>query len=124
MKRDTDLIRLLLIEVEADSRHDGRNQFVMRPTFDGYSSADINYHFAMLLDGGYVTGRMRTNLAFSCGGLTMAGHDLLDALRDDEVWRKTKGAANSAGSWTIDLLKQIATAYAKNKLKQVTGLEV
>lgn len=60
----------------------------------------------------------------SCVGLTYAGHDLLDAIRDPEVWRRTKAAAGATGAWTLDLLKDLATAYVKLKLKEATSIEL
>ena len=49
--------------------------------------------------------------------LTSAGHDFIDAIRDDTVWKRTWGLVQAAvTSVSVDLLKQVATHYAKEQM--------
>ena len=95
------------------ARHDGPNQFNLKPSFQGYASEVIAYHFQMLVDDGMVRGDVRHGYALSCGGMTYKGHDLLDAIRDPEIWQQTKGAAQNIGGWTFDLLNDLASAHLR-----------
>ncbi len=124
MQRDMELVRLILLAIEADHRFDGRNQFSVPLEFGGYTSQQIAYHCRMLVDGGMISGEIRHGPRLSCSGLTQQGHDLVDAIRNPQIWQKTKDAAAAAGGWTVGLLKDCATAYVKAKLKEATGLDI
>ena len=57
--------------------------------------------------------------------MTSAGHDYLDAIRDEGVWASTKNAvAETGGSAALELVKTIAISFAKKKIEQHTGLEL
>jgi hypothetical protein len=56
--------------------------------------------------------------------LTWEGHEFLDAVRDPEIWRKTKAGAATTGGFTLGLLKDLATAYAKHVAKERLGLDM
>jgi hypothetical protein len=56
-------------------------------------------------------------------GFTWAGHDFLDSIRDEDIWRKTKMHAEQVGAWTVDTLVGLAKAFIKAKLKASTGLD-
>ena len=60
------------------------------------------------------------NLNYPINGMTMAGHDFLDAIRDQSVWDKTKNRIGQAGGWTLD----IVLAVAKEELKRRLGVEI
>jgi len=54
--------------------------------------------------------------------LIWACHDFIDATRDPEIWRKTKTAANAAGSFTVDVLVGLAKRHIKAKIAEHTGI--
>jgi hypothetical protein len=57
--------------------------------------------------------------------LTGAGHDYLDAIRDDGIWQQTKEAvAETGGSATLEILKSLAIGLLKKKIAQHTGIEL
>ncbi len=122
MKRDMELVRQLLLVVEA-----------------AYSAADVDasiaggtpeerrYHLQLLVGAGYLvqplTGSSHGQ-SYSYGyALTWEGHELLDAIRDDEVWRKTKAGATKVGSWSVGLLAEMAKGYIKLKAQEA-GLPI
>jgi hypothetical protein len=61
---------------------------------------------------------------FAAVRLTWGGHELLDAIRNDTIWNKTKESFLSKGlSMTFDLLKSVAISFATELLKNsVPGL--
>lgn len=116
MKRDDDLIRELLFEAEAsDEPH-------------------------ILLDGGVVMGASQDDLKrymhavwLSDAGLfqeedkgifriTNQGHDYLDAIRSEGIWKKTKAAASTMGGVGLGIMKDIATAYVRQELSGQLGI--
>ena len=51
------------------------------------------------------------------GGLRWTGHEFLETIRDPDVWRMTKQGASQVGGLSLDFMKQLATAYLKQKAK-------
>ena len=100
MKRDMDLIRELLLKLEALPIAPGR-LVSMGPhepelAVVGYTADDISHHLRMLIDAGFlhVEGRgfnMSGELLFR--GTTWSGHEFIGSTRDREIWQKTKEAA-------------------------------
>jgi len=81
----------------------------------------FSYHVALLIEAGLVHGTFTEFNLQPAGGaifrLTWAGHDFLDAARDDTVWRTAKEKILKPGvSWTFDLLKATLRALAAQEL--------
>ena len=51
--------------------------------------------------------------------LTWAGHDYLDAVRDPKVWQKTKDATEKVGSWTFEIVKELAKSFVTEELRKM-----
>ena len=116
MKRDMDLIRLILLELEKADPHD-----VFRPDICGYQDKEINYHLELLISAGLVTGNMNyasDMRASPVVRLEMEGHDLLDNIRTDTIWTKTKTFLSSKGVTTVsvEVLKTAAQYIVKRQL--------
>lgn len=120
MKRDMDLIRTILLKVEADQTLSGSFQAVNAATFGitDHGDAEVIYHLVMLVEAGFLAGN--TKLAATgqiiISKLTWKGHELLDDIRDPEIWRKTKERAKSVASVGLSFLWEIAKAEVKAKL--------
>jgi hypothetical protein len=54
--------------------------------------------------------------------LTWDGHDFLESIGDDEIWKKTRHGAQEVGSWTFDLIKDLAKGFIKTQIEQRTGI--
>ncbi len=121
MKRNMDLIRILLLEIEKQDR--GRGDKI-EVKVEGQAPAVVKEHLHLLIEAGFVSGRS-DDVPVGFGRfvfvhrLTWDGHDFLDSVRDPEVWRKTKERASVAGGWGIDLLTDIAKATAREALSKV-----
>jgi hypothetical protein len=76
-----------------------------------------------MIDAGLIKGRISEEITSDAprysyiDNLTWAGHDFLDAARNDTVWRTAKEKILKPGvSWTFDLLKETLKALAKQQL--------
>ena len=128
MRREMDLIRELLLKLEAIPMRRGGivtispdDEAVAVP---GYDHDQINYHLAQILKSGYIDeggNHPMVGIGFRC--LTPAGHDFLDSVRDPETWAKTKKAAAGAGGFTLDLLKDLAKGLIKKQIEELTGVK-
>ena len=87
MKRDMDLIRDILIEIEA--HNDWPAGAMITP-----EDASKRYHLHLLLEAGLVEGKehhfVGGPIRFSVDGLTWAGHEFLAATSDQNRWNKFK----------------------------------
>lgn len=136
MKRDMDTVRNLLLRIEALPSPDPGYPtplFYHFNTRDGLlrvgdeDPADLYYHMQLLADGGYLD-IVLTPVQFAGSinfrGLTWKGHDFLDSVRDEEIWRRTKQGALAAGGFTFELIAELAKGYVKEQIKQRTGVSL
>lgn len=110
MKRDDDLIRTMLFDAEAqdDWRFLEVGGELLNPEPEENRRA---YHAELLVDAGLVA-----EVGRGVYRLTNAGHDWLDAVRDDTIWRRTKAGAAKVGGVGLQMMGAIAMGYVKEKL--------
>jgi len=123
MKLDRELVRLILLEVETRPP----TQYNGAPVeISGYDEDTIGYHLMLLGEAGFLVvedvGYLGKELAFEASRLTYSGHEFLDTIRDDEVWRRTKEVAGKAGSVSLQGLLEIGKAVAKQQIAERFGL--
>lgn len=133
MKRDMDLIRQLLLRIEAQRVGTGAvveqalSLSAHQPPLglEGEDPDEVHYNMRLLVEAGFLD-MTRTQFTgrFNIRGITWAGHDFLDSVRDEQVWRKTKEGALKAGGFTVDLLRDLAKGFLKKQIKDRTGIEL
>lgn len=127
MRRDMDLIRKLALVIE-DVTDDPNAIKTAQPSqlgLDGYTDAEIQYHYNLMVEGGLIDTGGRTLLSgLQFRRLTVAGHDFVDSVRDDAIWQKTKNGALAAGGWSLDLLADLGKGFLRKKLQEATGIEL
>ena len=119
MKRDMDLIRLLLLQQES-----GEDP----PELEEYPIELVVYNLALMIDAGFVDGTIIADHEGSPAGasiirLTWAGHDFLDSTRDPTIWTKAKERVLKPGiSWSFSILVEFLKAEAQRQLGSALGL--
>ena len=123
MRRNMDLIRNILLYFE------DRESFAVDrdPQIEGYDKNTIQYHLQLLAQADlivYEASRSSTNperlIEVYPLALSWAGHEFLDAARNDTLWNKAKGRLlEVTGGLSLGLLQALLTHYAKQGL----GLE-
>lgn len=99
MKRDMDLIRTLLLKLELIDLSPGAysqlrgNEDELRIL--DYTSNQILAHLALMIDAGFVDAEDGGNHV-GYRKITWNGHDFLDSVRDEEIWKRTKQGALAA----------------------------
>ncbi len=109
MKRDMDLARSILIEVEAATEPWG----MLEINVDGYEAENISYHIKLLYQAGLIEAEDTSTLGvggfeWSASSLTWDGHEFLEAARDDNRWDKAKDVILKKGAgMPFDVLMQV-----------------
>ena len=122
MKRNLDLLREIMLAVEAyEPERISSLQMISPNEFSG-SNAQNFHHINLLVDAHLISlaGKPDMQANFAIKGMTMDGHDFLDAIREVTIWDATKTRLRGAGGWTID----IVLAVAKEELKRRLGLSI
>ncbi|MFC4863138.1 DUF2513 domain-containing protein [Pseudomonas sp. JS3066] len=90
MKRNWDLIRELLLEIEAMEP----GHLASLHCTDGCSLEEADYHLHLLEQAGLVECKEQHQWNGESGrvasSLTLQGHDLLDSIRDQDTWNAKK----------------------------------
>jgi hypothetical protein len=113
MKRDMDLIRVMLLEVEKSTSPGG-----CQINLPGHSPEELYYNAQLAQEAGLIDARFaRGATDFHVLRLTYAGHEFLDAARNDTLWVKAKETViNKTGSLTVEGLKIALSTLIKHAL--------
>jgi Hypothetical protein (DUF2513) len=122
VKRDMDLARRILFDVENCEDADGTSGWLV-VQYDEHPPKEVMYHIILLAEAGLI----ETHDVSDLGGskcwpkrLTWLGHEFLDAARDDTRWKKAKRLViEKAGSLSFELLKQALVKLATESVGQV-----
>lgn len=125
MQRNMDLVRDLLLFVETN----GKPMVEHTIELEGYDNVTTQHHIHLLKQAGFLTALEipDSNLTFNYFddiAITWPGHEFLDLIRDNAIWRKTKAAAKEAGTWSVANLAAVAVAIGKVELSRITGMEI
>jgi hypothetical protein len=114
MKRDIDLIRFILLNVESDGE-------IAVPA--GHTAEEIADHVQQLIEGGFsrrtCSEKSPRNSVWRCyHSITSKGHDFVDATRNHSFWMKTKAyVTKSLPGWTLTVIKEVAERALKGEIK-------
>jgi hypothetical protein len=120
MQRDMDLTREILLNLAADDELDGMEgkQYGAPESMgiSGHSAEEVGYHLRLLIQAGYLTeiGEIETMPVLY--GLTWNGHEFLDNIRDETIWRRTKARLKGLPSAALAVVASIAEAEIKKHL--------
>jgi hypothetical protein len=112
MKRDIELIRLILLREESGEAP---------AELANYDGAAIAYNSVLAIEAGLLRGQIYheggSPVAIpTVSGITWTGHDFLDATRDPRIWKKARNRALALGtSW--DLLREYIDDQARQRLE-------
>lgn len=100
MQRNLDLIRWILIEVEANN---DPNEYVT-PVVEGFPEVEVCHHIALMAQAGLISAVDRSAIGvyfWAAGQLTFQGHEFLECARDEALWNAVKSQAADACGGTI-----------------------
>jgi hypothetical protein len=116
MERNDDLIRDLLLRIEANPDLDYRHYYVFTPEdFPDHSQAELDYHVELLFEAGYIKGNLRSESPM-VSGLTARGHDFLGSIGDVGIWAIVKERMKGLPGIALGVIAQIGEAELRKKL--------
>ncbi len=120
MKRNMDLVRGILLQIEAT---DPGKEIKLDVT--GHSEEETKLHVELMIEHGLVkgvtipSGDGRAHRITRCEiyGMTWEGHDFLDAARNDTIWKKAKEKClETTGGLAFDVLKACLVELGKEAI--------
>ena len=124
MKREMDLVRDLLLQIEQFDQGYGGDVEIEAGDHEPQVVAE---HLRLLLEARLIEGDAVPDDEYAFDHilptrLTWLGHDFLDTVRDPEIWKKTKEGALSAKGFTLDLLQDLAKGFIKKQIEERIGI--
>ena len=121
MRRENELIRALMLHLET------ANQVVTaKHDVNGYTSDQVSYHLAQIVESKLAVGDVRYSIGSQdptipigvmVTRLTPSGHDFIESIRNETVWKKVKAkSAEVGGDISIGLLKELGTQFTRQLL--------
>ncbi len=116
MKRDNDLIRSLLLEIEA-----AEDAIFLCVLTDGSTDDERRsyYHLKLLVDAGMLEETGRFGGSFR---MTNYGHDFIEAIRSESIWRDVKSVVATVGGATLGIMSDIAKTYISAEVNKHLGI--
>ncbi|MCX7779641.1 MAG: DUF2513 domain-containing protein [Negativicutes bacterium] len=122
MKLDLDLMRKILLTIEEKAVF-GTYLSLKDLTDDPAEHPKYAYHVMLLLDDDLIVTAQAPLLGlgypdYPIERLTMKGHNFLNNIRDDTVWRKVKDVLIKVGSTaSLDIIKTVASRIVADLTK-------
>lgn len=111
MKRDLDLARQLLLDIE--NRGTDCSVSVLRSGTNHQSDEQVRYHLRLLIDAGLLKEIDRTSAGIPCVRLTHDGHELLELARSETRWREAKYACQERiGGLSLSVIRGVLLRWA------------
>ena len=112
MKRDMDMVRSLLLKIEAEES--GETYYT--------DDQDECYHLQIMIDGGLINGWVRDDgvdgFSAEIDRMTWKGHEFLEAIRNEGVWEKVKAHFKEKG---VGMALDTIVAFAGHVIVQMAN---
>lgn len=118
MKRNWDMIRMILFKVEELQP----NALLTLESFSTSELHEVSYHLEILEEAALLHGKIHKTLGgsphdFHLIRLTWQGHDFLDAIRTDEMWSEIKALLGSKKVEVgVDTIMACSQTITKNRM--------
>ena len=119
MKLNKDCIRDLLLYLEENLSYNGYIN-INSLKLNSYSKEELMYTADKLKEAQYINARICWNMeethVIIVDSITYQGHQFLDTIRDNNIWKETKAKASKIASISLPILQDLASSLIKFKL--------
>lgn len=124
MKLNHECIRDILLYLEENLNYDG--EIVMNNiSLKSYSHDELLYTCEKLKEAGYINYTTKWNLQnthiICISSITYNGHQFLDNIRDDAVWKDTKNVLSKFKSTSISFIADVSSQIIANIISNQLG---
>lgn len=122
MKLDHDFVRTLLLTVEKCPNPGGLGNDELKAVMlsNKKSFNELAYTIQILIEGDIVSSKITWGnnkpVYIYPVNLTFKGHEYLDNIRDNKIWRQTKSATSKLASVSIDIMSKVASELIAKSL--------
>ncbi len=114
MKRDLNLVRKILLSIEEP---DNGEITWTELEQEGYELPAVNYHLELLNDAGLIKADELVPGQWWPERMTWAGHEFLDAARDERLWEESKRRVEKRfDSAPFEIVRELLMRMARNEL--------
>ncbi|MEO0530116.1 MAG: DUF2513 domain-containing protein [Planctomycetota bacterium] len=111
MKRDLDLCRQLLADIEGHGPDCAVT--ALRPGVSGEAAETVHYHVRLLIDAGMVKEVEASSGGVPCVRLTNAGHEMLELSHSEARWREAKWVVGErTGTQSLTVIRSVLARWA------------
>lgn len=121
MKRDLELVRRIMLAVEALPT--GGQALGRELRIEDVPPAELAGHLKLLIDQGYLEGNADGTLhrlepgQILVQGISWEGHEFLDSVRDDSIWRQIlQRVGGTSATVALHVITQLGDFYIKKRL--------
>jgi len=117
MKRDMDLVRLILLKIE-EQPYTGA---WVELDINDYLPEEITYHVLLLVEANLIEAddvSSMSSIDWKPKRLTWQGHEFIEAARDDNRWNQAKTTMAKFGGFVFEIGKQVLLELIKSELRQ------
>ena len=123
MKRDWDLIREILLEIEEshdieDFMNHVKGENFYSENLRKYGKSNVKYHIDLLVEAGFIRAVNTDYGDAELTGLTWKGHEYAEKLRDNERWEKIKAYIAEKG---LDLGSDTIMTLMRRGIDKIIG---
>jgi len=118
MKRDMDLVRWILSEIEKQPSYNDEINLER----EDYPSEVVFYHIMLLHEAGLIVARDESginDLHWVPERLTWQGHEFLEAAKDDSRWNKAKEIMARGGGFVFEVAKPLLVQLLRDQIKDL-----
>jgi hypothetical protein len=114
MKRDIDLVRRILLDLEMKGSY--TDWFDV--DIEEYSPEQMDYHLELLMEASLISIKDpgRKPLRSYPVRLTWEGHEFLDAARDEVRWQKAKRTTAQGGDVPFEVLRSVLVELGRQEM--------
>jgi hypothetical protein len=117
MKRDLELVRKILLQLEEGGEETGPSGWSSMGE-QGYDLPAIHYHVRLLHDAGLIEADELVPGQWWPERMTWAGHEFLDAARNDEIWNEVRDRVEQGvGSAPFSIFHELLIRRNRERLE-------
>lgn len=123
MRLNIDCVRNILLVIEDQPLGHYLSGAELVEKLPTYSPDDVTYCCIKLHEAGFLSVIHASTLTRSypqiveIRDISYQGHQFLENIRKEETWTKVKGAGSKVGSFSLDVLKEIAKQFVLSEIR-------